>query len=120
MLQKERGRLGEDLALLFLERRGFKLIARNWRCHHVGEIDLVARSNSQLVFVEVKTRSNKSFGDGIDFLDDAKINKLLATAEDFVIINQEFENYNWRLDAIEVNLDFFSRKAGIRWYQSIN
>jgi putative endonuclease len=50
------GRLGEDVAAGFFERRGCAIRARNWRCP-AGEIDLIVTDGEYLVFVEVKTRS---------------------------------------------------------------
>lgn len=63
MEQKEKseiGRWGEDLALDFLKGNGFQLLARNWR-YQKGEIDLVMKSSSTLLFVEVRTRSVTSY-----------------------------------------------------------
>jgi putative endonuclease len=50
------GQLGEDAAARFLERRGYALRERNWRCAE-GEIDLIVTEGEYLVFVEVKTRA---------------------------------------------------------------
>ncbi len=49
------GAFGETVAAGFLKKKGFKILARNWRCDR-GEVDLVARQGKTLVFVEVKTR----------------------------------------------------------------
>jgi putative endonuclease len=57
----ELGRAGEDAATRFYRKRGFRIVARNWRCGE-GEIDVVARRGGLLVFCEVKTRSSESFG----------------------------------------------------------
>jgi putative endonuclease len=57
----ELGRVGEDAATVLYRRRGFQIVERNWRCAE-GELDLVARRGSLLVFCEVKTRSSESFG----------------------------------------------------------
>jgi putative endonuclease len=60
------GRYGEDVACKFLERAGFEILDRNWRCT-VGELDIIARAGSALVFVEVKTRtSGQSAFEAID------------------------------------------------------
>jgi putative endonuclease len=57
------GRRGEDLAHRYLERRGFTVVARNWRpAEGRGEIDLVAWEGDRLVFVEVKARGGDEFG----------------------------------------------------------
>lgn len=57
------GPLGEDLAVAYLERAGFRIHERNWRPRtgH-GELDIVASEGCVLVFVEVKTRSTDEFG----------------------------------------------------------
>lgn len=54
---QELGRRGEEAAARFLERRGYDIVARNWTCP-IGEVDIIARDESTLVFTEVKTRSN--------------------------------------------------------------
>lgn len=48
---------GESRAALYLRNQGYKILARNFRCE-LGEIDIVARQGSTLIFVEVKTRTN--------------------------------------------------------------
>src|SRR2546423_13667005 len=53
---------GEKLAGRFLRRNGFKILYRNFRGRHGGEIDLVCRERDTLVFVEVKTRTREDFG----------------------------------------------------------
>lgn len=76
------GRRGEDAALRFLIAAGMKLEQRNWSCR-LGEIDLIFRDGSDLVFVEVKARSfslktNRYLFDSITF---AKRRKLRLLAE---------------------------------------
>jgi len=57
------GRRGEDLAHRFLRRRGFTIVARNFRPRSgAGEIDLIAWEKNQLVFIEVKSRATDEFG----------------------------------------------------------
>jgi putative endonuclease len=55
------GRYGEDVAARHLTDAGLEIVERNWRCRE-GEIDIVARERSVLVFCEVKTRSSAAFG----------------------------------------------------------
>ncbi|MDD5164906.1 MAG: YraN family protein, partial [Patescibacteria group bacterium] len=52
------GNLGEDLAVEFLEKQGYKIIERNLKTGRVGEIDIIARKDGELIFIEVKTKSN--------------------------------------------------------------
>ncbi|WP_236028167.1 YraN family protein [Bifidobacterium pongonis] len=56
------GALGESYTAAWLERRGWRILDRNWHCRY-GELDIVALSTSgQIVFVEVKTRRGNRFG----------------------------------------------------------
>lgn len=67
----ELGRRGEDAAARFLDRRGYDIVERNWRCA-AGEADIIARDNEFVVFVEVKTRSNCDCGLPAEAVNDEK------------------------------------------------
>jgi len=56
------GKQGEDIAVAYLKKRGYKIIERNYICLF-GEIDIVAKDENTLVFVEVKSRKSEVFGD---------------------------------------------------------
>ncbi|HEY7755536.1 MAG TPA: YraN family protein [Actinomycetota bacterium] len=81
--RSSRGRDGEDAALRVYLRRGFRPIARNWRCP-LGELDLVLERGGLLVFCEVKTRSGVAFGGGYEAVTWSKRRKLRQLAEAFV------------------------------------
>lgn len=68
---KDLGRRGERAAARFLEARGFKILERNWTCD-AGEADIIANHEGDLVFVEVKTRSNLEHGLPDEAVDAAK------------------------------------------------
>ncbi len=55
------GALGEQLAAEYLQRKGYDILERNWRFSR-AEVDIIARHQKQLVFVEVKTRRSQKFG----------------------------------------------------------
>ncbi len=59
--RKKIGARGEEIAAGFLEKQNFRIIQRNFRCR-CGEVDIIARDGGTLVFVEVKTRRNASYG----------------------------------------------------------
>ena len=61
MKKTELGARGEALAADYLEKNGYRILDRNYRCR-MGEIDLVARKENTLAFVEVKLRKNTSYG----------------------------------------------------------
>jgi putative endonuclease len=81
--RSERGRVGEDAALCAYRRRGYELVARNWRCP-LGELDLVLRLGDRLVVCEVKTRSGAAFGGGYEAVTWTKRRTLRRLAELFV------------------------------------
>jgi putative endonuclease len=55
------GKAGEEAAVQYLRQQGYRILERNYRCRF-GEIDLIARDGSTLVFIEVKTRRSQRFG----------------------------------------------------------
>jgi putative endonuclease len=65
------GRHGEDLAAAWYERRGYTVVARNWRCRE-GELDLVLALDDLIVICEVKTRSGSRFGSPFEAVDRRK------------------------------------------------
>lgn len=70
---------GEAMAARFLELAGLSIVDRNWRCPQ-GEIDLVAHDGSELVFVEVKTRSSVAFGHPLEAITASKLARLRRLA----------------------------------------
>ncbi|MBT3047001.1 MAG: YraN family protein [gamma proteobacterium symbiont of Ctena orbiculata] len=79
----EFGQQAEQQALDFLQRRGLKLLQRNFRCK-TGEIDLVMREAETLVFVEVRYRQTNDFGRALETVTASKQRKLLATANRYL------------------------------------
>jgi putative endonuclease len=80
-----RGRRGEDATAVVYERRGYRVLERNWRCP-LGELDLVVRRDDDvIVFCEVKTRTGSSFGGGYESVTWSKRRKLRRLAEAFVL-----------------------------------
>ncbi|MCP4409206.1 MAG: YraN family protein [Gammaproteobacteria bacterium] len=73
------GRRAEQRAKEFLQRQGLILIDKNYRCRH-GEIDLIMKDGSQLVFIEVRYRKNEAYGGPLASIDHRKKNHLIATA----------------------------------------
>jgi len=77
------GRAGEGAALRIYEKRGYALVARNWRCP-LGELDLVLLRRGTLVVCEVKTRGGAAFGGGYEAVTWSKRRKLRRLAEAFL------------------------------------
>ncbi len=94
------GRWGEDLAGRYLEERGYSILERNVRTAY-GELDLVARKEDVLVFVEVKTRTSESFGLPEVSVTEQKQAHILNAAQDFMQRHPELEG-DWRVDVIAI------------------
>jgi putative endonuclease len=83
-LQHDHGRIGEDLAHRYLRRRGYTVIARNYRTRSgSGEIDIVAWNGPTLVFIEVKTRQTDEYGSPDRAVDAEKKQRLRVAARDY-------------------------------------
>ncbi|MGI6129848.1 MAG: YraN family protein [bacterium] len=81
--KQKMGQLGEDFAVTYLKRLGYRILERNFRCR-LGEIDIIAKKGKELVFVEVKTRSSCRFGHPQDAVTPAKQAKLRTVASFFL------------------------------------
>lgn len=80
---KTLGARGEELAACFLQKSGFIILERNWRCAH-GEIDIIARDGEELVFIEVKTRRSSRFGTPAEAVHARKQKKLRSLARHYL------------------------------------
>ena len=94
------GRQGERTAAKFLKRRGYRIITRNFRCS-VGEIDIIARHDSMLVFVEVKSRSSAQAAAPEENISPAQRRKLLRAAKAFLAAHQ-WQDVPCRFDLVTV------------------
>lgn len=81
----ELGKKGEDIAVAYLQKRGYKILEQRWHDHHM-EIDIIAfdEESQELVSVEVKTRETDVFGSPEDAVDTKKIRRTV-NATDFYI-----------------------------------
>jgi len=82
----ELGKKGEQLAVDFLQKKGYKILERNYR-YQKAEIDIIARLNGTLCAVEVKTRSTPDFGNPQDFVKPKQIQQLVKAIDFYVIEN---------------------------------
>ncbi len=124
-LRKEVGRIGEDIAAQFLERKGFRIIARNYR-KPWGEIDIIAEKAGTVRFVEVKAVSRESLDDVSREMSDyrpeeqvhpSKLEKICRTAE-LYMANTE-DDREFQVDVVGVFLDLRSRKARCRLLEQV-
>ena len=99
------GRRGEEDAYFYLRRRGYVIIARNYRSPHSrGELDLVGWDGDMLCFVEVKTRTTRAVKPAEAAVDYAKQKELGLVARDF--LHQVPPSCQWRFDVVSVYYDY--------------
>jgi putative endonuclease len=98
--KRDLGRYGEQLAERFLSAQGYEIIARNYRCSY-GEIDVVAREQGVLVFVEVRTHSGPTFGDPLESVTLRKQRQIAKAALHYVVRHQ-VEKQALRFDVIGI------------------
>jgi len=104
-MTKERlnlGKKGEDIAIEIVKRLGYKCLARNYRCP-LGEIDLIAREGECLVFIEIKTRKDKSTGFAKEAVDSKKRRQISKVALSYMKEN-DCNEMSARFDVIAINL----------------
>jgi putative endonuclease len=95
-LKKVFGSQGEASVAAYLEKIGYVIIGRNYKKMH-GEIDLIARKDSEIAFVEVKTRSN-TYIEPENLISPAQRKKIIATAKVYAA-EHDLVDYVWRFDA---------------------
>ena len=95
------GKSGEDLACRELERRGYAIIARRFRVRS-GELDIVARDGPVLVFVEVKARMGRQFGDAAEAVTCVKQRRLTLLANEYLIRHRVSE-CRCRFDVVSIH-----------------
>jgi putative endonuclease len=119
--KKNIGKLGEDLALKYLVSKKYSILDKNYipqeiLGRQIGEIDIIAQKDDQIVFFEVKTLSKNQ-----NFYPEQKINqnklaKIIKSAKYWLTKNKA---KNWRIDVIALELDKERNKAIIRHYKNI-
>ena len=95
------GVLGENAACLYLQKKGYQILERNFRKSY-GEVDIIALDSSTLVFVEVKTRSNSSYGTPFDAISSSKLVQIKKTGEFYKFILHSELPEDMRIDAVGV------------------
>ena len=108
--KKDTGRRGEELALAWLQERGFRLLDRNWRSGH-KELDLVMESAEHVHIVEVKTLTAPLLIQPFEKVDAAKQTRMVAAASNYIAARQvrkevQFDVISVVLDGDQVEIEY--------------
>ena len=121
------GKVGEDLACIYLKKKGFKIIKRNY-LKKWGEIDVIATKDSIWHFVEVKTVSYETGNNVSSETNDAfrpednlhpwKMKRVMRATETYLMENG-LDEADWQIDAITIVLDIKNRKSSIKMLENV-
>ncbi|MDD5454241.1 MAG: YraN family protein [Candidatus Ratteibacteria bacterium] len=100
--KRDTGKIGEDIAVKFLTRKGYQILERNWKMK-AGEIDIVAADGDTMVFVEVKARSSTEYGTGEEAITEHKKDKIINAAK--ACLKHKGEDRPCRFDVISILLE---------------
>ncbi|MFC0214320.1 YraN family protein [Paenibacillus chartarius] len=101
--RQQTGKTGEEAAARLLLGKGYKIVARNWRCRK-GELDIIAEDRETLVFIEVRTRrATGTFGTAKESVNIRKQMQVRETAQFYLYVTKQFDR-NLRFDVVAVEL----------------
>jgi putative endonuclease len=104
----------EDRAVTLIEEQGLRLVERNFR-GKTGEIDIIAHDGAQLVFMEVRARSNRYFNSAAGSVDRRKQQRIVRTAQLFLQRRPHWANVPCRFDVIAFEPPQSGSRPRIRW-----
>ncbi len=97
------GKQGEDIAALYLRKKGFRIIDRNFKARY-GELDIICTKDDTLVFVEVKTRVGEEFGKPEESVTPWKLREVVKTAQYYKLLHEKLPE-SMRIDVIGIEID---------------
>ncbi|MCM1338631.1 MAG: YraN family protein [Muribaculaceae bacterium] len=102
MNNRDFGNKGEDLACEYLIKNGYVILERNKHFSKFCEIDIIAKFKNKVVFVEVKTRRNNSFGSPLEAITKSKYNNIKTGVLSYL---QENKIKDYQIDAIGITIE---------------
>jgi putative endonuclease len=97
------GKIGEDLACAELERRGYEVLERRYR-QRGGDLDIVARDGRTVVFVEVKAREGRDFGEAAEAVTARKRRRMTQLALDY-LARHRLTECACRFDVVSIHME---------------
>lgn len=118
MIRKKIGKTGEEYAAKLLLIKRYEIIKKNFYSRF-GEVDIVAKKENTLIFVEVKTRTSEDFGTAEESVNKRKILKIIKTAFCFIEKSGQKNIADLRIDLIVVKLGRNLKLKGIKHIKNI-
>ncbi|MBQ8526999.1 MAG: YraN family protein [Lachnospiraceae bacterium] len=101
MNKRKKGTQQEERAAEYLKKKGYKILAMNYRCRY-GELDIVAYRGNLLVIAEVKYRNTERCGDPAEAVDAHKQSKICRVTMDYLMRHPYFQGKPCRFDVIAI------------------
>ncbi len=114
---QKKGELGEEIACMFLMKHGFEIIERNYT-RRLGEIDIIAKKNKAIYFIEVKSMSFNSTIRPEENMNQFKLVKLQRTISTY-LHEKNIKDIEWQIDLVCVLLDNVNKKAKVKVIENI-
>ncbi len=111
------GDKGEEIAANFLIGKGYQMIEKNYTSRY-GEIDLVAQESGSLIFVEVKTRTNQTFGLPEASVTPEKLERVKKAGLMWLQAHPDMPD-DWRIEVVAIIMDGQQRVQDIRHFTQI-
>ena len=111
-MSNERGIAAEQQAQQYLQQRGLKLIRSNYNCRF-GEIDLIMHDGEYLIFVEVRSRSNRDYGGAAASVTQHKQRKIIRAAKHYLVSVKKYDKIPCRFDVISI--DHHQQQTEVEW-----
>ena len=121
------GEIGENIAVKFLMKHGFAILDRNYT-KKWGEIDIVAKKDNKIYFIEVKSVSRNLINVSQETLDRYKpednmhpwkLKRMSRTIQTYLLAHKQYDDYDWQVDLITVFLDLIDKKARVKRIEDI-
>lgn len=121
------GEIGENIAVKFLMKHNFAILDRNYT-KKWGEIDIVAKKDNKIYFIEVKSVSRNLINVSQETLDrykpednmhSWKLKRMSRTIQTYLLAHKEYDDYEWQIDLITVFLDLIDKKARVKRIEDI-
>lgn len=100
---RSKGASGEEIAAKYLIKKGFKILEKNYNTR-LGEIDIIALDKKTVVFIEVKTATQKGFGDPINWVPPRKQVRIIRTSQVYMKNHGTTETL-MRFDVVAIDAD---------------
>lgn len=94
------GKIGEDIACQYLIENNYQILERNFECRQ-GELDIIVKDKNEIVFIEVKTRTNNKYGSPIESITYLKQKHIIRSIQ-YYLYKRKLENEFVRIDVMEI------------------